>query len=48
MLLIQTPCFELDDDRLEPPLGLLYLAMWLNKHDYKIQIADLSSISPER
>jgi len=48
MLLIQTPCFELEDDRLEPPLGLLYLATWLNNHGYRAQIADLSSISPER
>ena len=48
MLLIQTPCFELEDDRLEPPLGLLYLATWLNNHGYRAQIADLSSVSPER
>ena len=27
---IQTPCDELDDDRLEAPLGLLYLATLLN------------------
>ena len=42
--LIQTPCFELDDDRLEPPLGLLYMATWLRLHDYQAHIVDLSSI----
>ena len=47
MALIQTPCYELQDDRLEPPLGLLYLATWLNKHSYFTQIVDLSSVSPE-
>ena len=42
--LIQTPCFELDDDRLEAPLGLLYMATWLRLHDYQSQVVDLSSI----
>lgn len=45
--LIQTPCYELQDDRLEPPLGLLYLATWLNENSYFTQIVDLSSINPE-
>jgi len=48
MALIQTPCYELEDDRLEPPLGLLYLATWLNSRGYQVQIADLSSIPPDR
>jgi radical SAM superfamily enzyme YgiQ (UPF0313 family) len=43
--LIQTPCYELDDDRLEPPLGLLYMATWLRQHDRQACIVDLSSIS---
>jgi len=33
------------DDRLEPPLGLLYLATLLNRHGYKATITDLASIS---
>lgn len=44
--LIQTPCYELEDDRLEPPLGLLYLATWLNKHGHRAQVVDLSSTPP--
>lgn len=42
--LIQAPCYELDDDRLEPPLGLLYLATWLRRHSYQASIVDLSSL----
>lgn len=42
--LIQTPCYELDDDRLEPPLGLLYMATWLRLHSHRACIVDLSSI----
>ena len=44
IVLIHTPCYELDDDRLEPPLGLLYLATWLNTHNYHAQVIDLASI----
>jgi len=44
--LIQTPCNELDNDRLEPPLGLLYLAAYINQHGYQAQIVDLSSKPP--
>ncbi len=46
--LIQTPCYELADDRLEPPLGLLYLATWLRHHDYPTQVVDLASIPSEQ
>ncbi len=42
-VLIHTPCYELQDDRLEPPLGLLYIATWLNCHGFITQIVDLSS-----
>lgn len=47
VVLVQTPCYELNDDRLEPPLGLLYLATWLNQHHYSTQIVDLASVQPE-
>ena len=40
-VLIHTPCYELQDDRLEPPLGLLYIATWLNCHGFITQIVDL-------
>jgi radical SAM superfamily enzyme YgiQ (UPF0313 family) len=43
IVLIQTPSSELENDRLEPPLGLLYLATWLNQQGYAAQIVDLSS-----
>lgn len=42
--LIQTPCYELEDDRLEPPLGLLYLAALLRSQGHQVKIVDLSSI----
>jgi anaerobic magnesium-protoporphyrin IX monomethyl ester cyclase len=47
LALIQTPCYELEDDRLEPNLGLLYLATWLRQHGFAAQVIDLSSIPPE-
>ena len=43
-VLVQTPCYELADDRLEPPLGLLYIATWLNSRGLKASIVDLSSL----
>jgi anaerobic magnesium-protoporphyrin IX monomethyl ester cyclase len=45
---INTPCYEIMDDRLEPPLGLLYLATLLNHHGYRATITDLASAPPER
>ncbi|HUT94271.1 MAG TPA: radical SAM protein [Thermoguttaceae bacterium] len=42
-VLIHSPCYELQDDRLEPPLGLLYLATWLHHHGYPAAVVDLSS-----
>lgn len=44
---IHAPCPELDDDRLEPPLGLLYIATYLQHHDFKVSVVDLSSVSLE-
>ncbi len=41
---IHTPCYELNDDRLEPPLGLLYLATLLQKDGYEAIVCDLSSV----
>jgi radical SAM superfamily enzyme YgiQ (UPF0313 family) len=45
--LIHTPCYEIMDDRLEPPLGLLYLATVLNRNGYKATITDLASVPEE-
>ena len=47
LALIQTPCYELEEDRLEPNLGLLYLATWLRQHGFAAQVIDLSSMPPE-
>lgn len=44
---IHTPCYELNDDRLEPPMGLLYLATWLQSHGYEVELCDLSSVPPD-
>lgn len=41
--LVHTPCLSLRDDRLEPPLGLLYLATMLQQYNYKVKITDLAS-----
>jgi len=46
-VLIHTPCNELEDDHLEPPLGLLYLATLLIQRGYQAKIVDLSSVPPE-
>lgn len=42
--LVHTPCLELRDDRLEPPLGMLYIATNLNVYGHHAEICDLSSI----
>lgn len=47
IVLLQTPCIELDNDRLEPPMGLLYLSTLLNQHGYSTQIVDLSSVTSD-
>ena len=47
LALIQTPCYELEDDRLEPNLGLLYLATWLRQHGFAAQVINLSSMPQE-
>lgn len=43
LCLIHTPCKELNDDRLEPPLGLLYLATEAQAEGYNSKIIDLSA-----
>ena len=40
---IHTPCLELEDDRLEPPLGLLYIATLVKTQGYRVSIIDLAS-----
>jgi anaerobic magnesium-protoporphyrin IX monomethyl ester cyclase len=46
MCLVHTPCAQLRDDRLEPPLGLLYLATVARDRGYRIELIDLSARSP--
>lgn len=45
IVFVHTPCFELNDDRLEPPLGILYIATVLQQHGFLCQICDLSGMS---
>jgi len=42
IVLITTPVLELQQDRLEAPLGLLYIASYLKKHNINVEIIDLS------
>lgn len=41
--LVHTPCKDLNDDRLEPPLGLLYLASLLRDRQVNVRVVDLSA-----
>ncbi len=41
--LVHSPCEGLDDDRLEPPLGLLYLASVARNEGRDVHVVDLSS-----
>lgn len=47
IVLIHTPCPELENDRLEPPLGILYLATLLGNEGIPCRICDLSGIPEE-
>jgi anaerobic magnesium-protoporphyrin IX monomethyl ester cyclase len=44
---IHTPCPKLENDRLEPPLGLLYLATIAKIYRYETKLLDLSSVEME-
>ena len=44
MVFVNTPCPELDDDRLEPPLGMLYMATMLRQAGIDCQICDLAGL----
>lgn len=44
-VLVHTPCRELEDDQLEPPMGLLYIASWLKVHGCPVHIVDLSCVA---
>ncbi len=43
LCLVHTPCLELRDDRLEPPLGLLYIASQVQSFGYKVTLVDLAA-----
>jgi len=45
---IQPPSPFLLEDKVMPPLGILYLASWLRKHDHNTSIIDLARVeNPE-
>lgn len=43
--LVHSPCSKLDDDRLEPPLGLLYIASALQIEGHRVRVADLAGVT---
>jgi radical SAM superfamily enzyme YgiQ (UPF0313 family) len=43
LLLIQSPCPQIENDDLDPPLGLLYIAAVVEQAGYHVEILDLSS-----
>lgn len=45
--LVHSPCRDLRDDRLEPPLGMLYMAAYARRHGHDVEIVDLSSCEPD-
>ncbi|MBI2304946.1 MAG: B12-binding domain-containing radical SAM protein [Chloroflexi bacterium] len=45
--LIQVPCPQVANDRLEPNQGLLYLATYLNYHGHEATLVDLSSTTED-
>ncbi len=47
IVLVKTPVPELQDDRLDPPMGLLYLGTVLKRAGLQVQILDLSGIPEE-
>lgn len=44
---VHTPCLELRDDRLEPPLGMLYVATNLNAHGHRATLCDLAGVDDD-
>ncbi len=48
ILFIHTPCPQIEDDCLEPPLGLLLLGTFIKKHGFRPKILDLSGNSLEK
>jgi radical SAM superfamily enzyme YgiQ (UPF0313 family) len=47
ILLVHTPCPQLEEDNLDPPMGLLYIAAVVDRAGYQVEILDLSSIALE-
>lgn len=47
LCLVHTPVYELQDDRLEPPLGLLYLATTARKAGFDVSICDLAGVEKD-
>ena len=45
ILLVHTPCSQIEEDNLEPPLGLLQIAAVIRQNGYLVEILDLSSHS---
>lgn len=48
LCLVFTPAYELQEDRLEAPLGLLYIATYVKQHGYSVVIADMAGVPEEQ
>lgn len=46
--LINAPCTVIDDDNLEPQLGLLYIAAVLKENNYQVQIYSMTGCKDDR
>lgn len=47
LCLVFTPAYELQEDRLEAPLGILYIATYVKERGYDVVIADLAGVPEE-
>jgi len=46
--LIRLPNFHLHNEKQQPPLGILYLAAYLRRYGFPVDIADLAGVPPEQ
>jgi len=44
IIFIHTPCYELENDKLEAPLGILYIATFLKINGIDCEVCDLSGV----
>ena len=47
IVLIRVPNFLLYDEKLQIPLGILYIASYIRKHSEKVRVCDLAGVPPD-